>query len=125
MDVNELVNSQIFYPKIWVNYNFFADVKTPVIVPYNKELSELEYEDPSSLFDVTVDSKFAQKLDQSKVDLESKQLLERRKTMMNMKKELDEFEDEDDDEKIEDLEQNIEMKEQYEMQFNYIYLETI
>ena len=63
MDVQELVNSKLLYPQIWQDYTFFSHIKDPVMVAYNKELQDLQYEDPNKIFDSSQDSKFAQKID--------------------------------------------------------------
>ena len=50
MDVKELVNSQIFYPTLWKRQSYFSPIKTPVVIPYNGEIDDLEYENPDILF---------------------------------------------------------------------------
>ena len=50
MDVNELVTSKILYIRLWQSYTYFSDIKTPVIVAYNKDIQDLEYEDPQQIF---------------------------------------------------------------------------
>jgi len=41
MDVKQLVNSQLFYPKIWTKLSIFSSTKEPLIVPYNKNIEDL------------------------------------------------------------------------------------
>ena len=50
MNVNELVTSKIVYPPIWQSYTYFSEIKTPVIIAYNKDIEDLEYEDPQNIF---------------------------------------------------------------------------
>jgi hypothetical protein len=50
MDVKELVNSDLFYPEIWTKYTLFSSMQEPSIKPYFKELVDLDFEDPTSVF---------------------------------------------------------------------------
>lgn len=50
MDVKDLVNSNLFYPKVWERYTIFSDQKELTIVPYNNDLEDLEFDDPDKVF---------------------------------------------------------------------------
>ena len=58
MDVKELCSSGLFYPKIWESYTLFSAIETPVVVGYNNELEDLEFDDPSKIFNAKLDSKY-------------------------------------------------------------------
>ena len=47
MDIRELVNSQLFFPLIWQKYTLFATTKDSIILPYNNDIEDLEFEDPN------------------------------------------------------------------------------
>jgi len=59
MDVKELCNSRLFYPQIWSNYTLFSHIEYPVVVAYNNEIEDLEFEDPSMIFNPKLDKKFS------------------------------------------------------------------
>ena len=65
IDVKELCNSGLFYPQIWKNYTLFSQIETPVVVPYNNDIEDLEFEDPCMIFDAKVDEKYAQIIDKN------------------------------------------------------------
>mmetsp|Transcript_26611 Transcript_26611/g.40609 ORF Transcript_26611/g.40609 Transcript_26611/m.40609 type:complete len:114 (+) Transcript_26611:5144-5485(+) len=50
MDVKELVSSQIFFPQVWTNQSLFSPLKEPIIVPYNGDIEDIEFESPQTLF---------------------------------------------------------------------------
>lgn len=50
MDVKELVNSPLFYAPIWTRYSLFSPNENPVIIGYNNDLEDLEFEDPNLIF---------------------------------------------------------------------------
>ena len=50
MNVKELCSSGLLYPKIWENYTLFSAIETPVVVGYNNDLEDLEFDDPSKIF---------------------------------------------------------------------------
>lgn len=50
MDIKDLVQSSLFYPEIWQNESNFSQVEGPIILPYNGEVDDLEFEDPTRLF---------------------------------------------------------------------------
>lgn len=51
MDIKDLVQSSLFYPEIWQNESSFSQVEGPIILPYNGEIDDLEFEDPTKLFE--------------------------------------------------------------------------
>ena len=50
MDVKELVRSDLFYPEIWKNYTCYSPIQKTILMPYNDDKDNLEYEDPNQLF---------------------------------------------------------------------------
>lgn len=50
MDIKDLVQSSLFYPQIWQDVSIFSHIGKPVIIPYNKEIDDLEFEMPELLF---------------------------------------------------------------------------
>ena len=51
MDIKDLVQSSLFYPELWQNESNFSQVEGPIILPYNGEVEDLEFEDPTKLFE--------------------------------------------------------------------------
>ena len=45
MDVKELVNSSLFFVPIWTQYSVFSPIQEPLIVPYNNDIDDLEFDD--------------------------------------------------------------------------------
>ena len=50
MDVKDLVNSELFYVSIWKDVPVFSNVAELTIAPYNGEIEDIEFEDPTQLF---------------------------------------------------------------------------
>ena len=50
MDVKELVNSSLFFVPIWTQYSVFSPIQEPLIVPYNNDIDDLEFDDPNEIF---------------------------------------------------------------------------
>jgi hypothetical protein len=50
MDVKELVSSELFFATIWKNLSLFSSVSEPVIIAYNDNVEDLDFEDPNLLF---------------------------------------------------------------------------
>ena len=50
MDVKELVNSSLFFVPIWTQYSVFSPNQEPLIVPYNNDIDDLEFDDPNVIF---------------------------------------------------------------------------
>lgn len=50
MDVKELVSSELFFATIWKNLSLFSSMSEPVIIPYNDNVEDLDFEDPNLLF---------------------------------------------------------------------------
>ena len=62
MDIKDLVQSSLFYPEIWQNESNFSQVEKPVILPYNGEIDDLEFEDPTKLFNTFLEKNSSSKL---------------------------------------------------------------
>ena len=65
MDVKELCRSELFYPLIWQNYNFFSSIETPVVIPYNHDLEDLYCDDPSTIFNSLLSKEYQQVYDEN------------------------------------------------------------
>ena len=52
-----------------------------MFVAYNKEIVDLEFEDPTNVFNAALDSKYHQKRDSNQMTKEYKDLLKRRKEL--------------------------------------------
>ena len=65
MNVIELINSNILFPEIWEKYTLFSEINHTVVVAYNNDLEDLEFEDPSTIFDKDVDKKYTQTFDKN------------------------------------------------------------
>jgi len=102
MDVKELVNSHLFYCSLWPNKSLFSSSKAKVVLPYNGDIEDLEIEDPNLLF--RTDDQPERKSKKQKVPTSP---LEKMKAW---------FMDEGEFSKH---------QEQFEMQYNYIYMEKI
>ena len=50
IDVIELVNSQLLYPSIWTTQTLFSTNENAIAMPYNKDVGDLEFEDPDGIF---------------------------------------------------------------------------
>ena len=50
LDVEELVNSNLFYPRLWPTISAYSADQEMRFLPYNGELEELDVEDPNKLF---------------------------------------------------------------------------
>ena len=55
MDVIELLNSNILFPRIWKKYTLFSENDQNVVLAYNNALEDLEFEDPNKIFDKDID----------------------------------------------------------------------
>jgi hypothetical protein len=51
MDVIELLNSELLYPSIWTNISYFSTTQKVVVVPYNRDVEDLNFERPDSFFE--------------------------------------------------------------------------
>ena len=50
MDVNDLVNSEIFFPRIWKNLKYFSSNRETQMASFNGQLLELGHMYPSDFF---------------------------------------------------------------------------
>jgi len=79
-------------------------------VAYNKEVEDLEYEDPQKIFNANLDSKYAQKRDTNVLTKEHKELLKRREELNKLNKtNFDDYKENDDE--FENNQEECEMKE--------------
>ena len=98
IDVKDLVNSQMFYASVWKRHTLFSDDRDPILFPYNNDIEDIEYENPKTLFSSQDDKQtnsVFKLLGRAADCLQSSSLL------------------------------SSEGNEQFEMQYNYIYMEEI
>lgn len=109
MDVKELVSSQLFYATIWEDLSLFSSVSEPVIIPYNDQVEDLDFEDPNVLF------KNATKVSDQGFNLVN--LSDMEKNLMSSRQSYY-------DGLFKGKQKNARVEE-YEMQYNYINMEQI
>lgn len=110
MDVKDLVNSELFYPEIWTKYSLFSPIEEPVIIPYAGDIEDLEFADPNIVFS-DANRNLEQSFDKSNSNYAEK-------AMMGISKKF--YEDEDQNRLL-----NKSKQDQYEMRYNYIFLQEI
>lgn len=111
MDVKDLVNSPLFYAPLWERHSLFSPNKEPVIIPYNDDIEEMEFEDPNIIFFQGTDGKHIQNFDKHDGSVVGKSMKSTSKAFYEQ-------------EQVKKL-QTKSREEQYEMQYNYIYMEQI
>lgn len=104
MDVKDLVNSELLYVSIWKDVPVFSSVAALTIAPYNGEIEDIEFNDPGVLF---------AKQDSSEGVVSSFEMLKQQ-----MKERIN-------SNIAKDPSSKVNTKEEYEMQFHYIYMEFI
>ena len=54
MNVKELCNSGLLYPQIWENTTLFSHSEKQVVIGYNNHIEDLEFDDPTVIFNERV-----------------------------------------------------------------------